>query len=109
REWWETRPMNERAAVIGAYPELKGVEETSPYEGRTHQALLASAENAGSDLCIIPWQDALGSRDRVNLPGSMSSDNWAYRIEQSVDELLVREESRQAAELLARLSEAAGR
>ena len=72
-------------------------------------ALLASAENAGSDLCIIPWQDALGSRDRVNLPGTTSSDNWAYRIDQNADELLVRDDSRQAAELLSRLSEAAGR
>ncbi len=108
REWWESRSADERAAVIRAYPELQGVEDTSPYRA-THQALLASAENAGSDLCIIPWQDALGSRDRVNLPGSMSSDNWAYRIDQSADELLVRDESRQAAELLARISEAAGR
>ena len=109
REWWETQSTDARAAVIRAYPELQGVEDTSPYEGRMHEALLASAENAGSDLCIIPWQDALGSRDRINLPGTISSDNWAYRIDQSVDELLVRDESRQAAELLARLSEAAGR
>src|SRR5262249_59894412 len=109
REWWETRSTNEHAAVIRAYPELQGVEANSPYDGRIHEALLASAENSGSDLCIIPWQDALGSRDRVNLPGSISSENWAYRMDQSVEELPVRDESRRAGELLARLSEAAGR
>src|SRR5262249_27917436 len=109
REWWETQSTSERAAVIRAYPELQGVEDTTPYDGRTHEALLASAENAGSDLCIIPWQDALGSRDRVNLPGRTRSANGAYRIDQNADELRVGDVSRRAAELLSRLSEAAGR
>ncbi len=109
REWWESLPAQEQEAVARAYPELQGVPIHSGYDARTHEALLATAESSGSDLCVIPWQDAFASRDRINLPGSMSSDNWAYRIEQPVDELLVRDESRQAAALLARMSETSGR
>jgi 4-alpha-glucanotransferase len=109
REWWETRPAEERAAVTRAYPELERVSDPSVFSEETHHALLAAAENAGSDLCVVPWQDAFGARDRVNLPGSMSTGNWAYRIEPFVDELLVRDDCRATAALLARLSEAAGR
>lgn len=109
REWWESRPAAEREAVIRNYPALQRVVDRSRYEGGVHEALLETAQTSGSDLCVIPWQDALGTGDRINLPGSISSGNWSYRIEQRVDELLLRNETRQAATLLARLSEAAQR
>lgn len=109
REWWELLPESERSAVSSVYPELQALTELSGYTPALHQALLAAAENAGSDLCVIPWQDVFASRERINLPGSMSQSNWAYRMEQRVDELLVRDESRSAAALLSRLSENAGR
>ncbi len=108
-EWWEIQPPHERDAVIRAYPELQRLPDASHFSPQTHEALLAAAENSGSDLCVIPWQDAFGTRERINLPGSISAENWAYRIGPDVDQLLVREDSRTTAELLARLSEAAGR
>jgi 4-alpha-glucanotransferase len=58
---------------------------------------------------VLPWQDVLGTRDRVNLPGSMSDSNWAYRIDQTAEELLSQEETRRAADLLASLTEAGRR
>ncbi len=109
REWWEQAPQKERDAVAAVYPELKGKTVTAELTPELHHLLLASAESSGSDLCVIPWQDVLGNRDRVNLPGSLSDDNWSYRIEQSVEELLQREETRKAAELMARLTEAGRR
>jgi len=108
-EWWESLSDSERAAVAAVYSPLRGISELSSYSPAIHQALLASAEHAGSDLCIFPWQDVFASRERINLPGSISQSNWAYRIEQSVDQLLVSEAPRNAAALLARLSEDAGR
>ena len=68
-----------------------------------------AAENAASELCLIPWQDVLGTADRINLPGTMSDSNWAYRIDQPVEELLAREETVKAAELMARLTKAGRR
>ena len=109
REWWETLTGDERAAAVRVYPELQTVADTSTFGPQTHEALIAVAQNAGSDLCIIPWQDAFGTRERINLPGSISSENWAYRIEPNVDELWGRDDCRAIAALLARLSEAAGR
>jgi 4-alpha-glucanotransferase len=109
REWWENGAAHEREAVIRAYPELQNLPNPSEYNQATHESLLAAAENSGSDLCVIPWQDAFGTKDRINLPGSISNDNWTYRIEQRAEELLVQQDSRATAAMLARLSEAAGR
>src|SRR5215471_2526249 len=107
REWWETCPAHEREAVIRDYPEVRNLPNAPEYNQATRESLLAAAESSGSDLCVIPWQDAFGLKDRINVPGSISHDNWTYRIEQRAEELLVHEDSRATAALLARLSEAA--
>ena len=74
-----------------------------------HEALLAAALCSGSDVSVLPWQDVLGTKDRINLPGSMSDANWSYRVEQHSDELLSHPQTKQAAQLLARLTERSGR
>ena len=106
REWWEsTINQHEREAIARVYPEFQGVPLTQEFTPRIHEALIAAAENSGSDLVVLPWQDVLGTRERINLPGSMSDANWAYRIEQNTSELLRVPETRQAASFMARLTE----
>jgi 4-alpha-glucanotransferase len=109
REWWETQPHHAREAMARAWPELQGMHITAEFTPELHRALLSAAENSGSDLCVLPWQDVLGTLDRVNLPGSMSESNWAYRIEQTQEELLQVEQTRKAAELLGQLTQAGRR
>ncbi|MGQ0508410.1 MAG: 4-alpha-glucanotransferase [Myxococcaceae bacterium] len=110
REWWEQQPHHEREAVARVYPELQPLQPVpGEFTPVVHEALLASAENAASDVCVIPWQDALGTRDRVNLPGSMNDANWSYRIEQNAEDLNRDPDAQRAAALLARLTTQAGR
>jgi 4-alpha-glucanotransferase len=110
REWWEGAPDWEREAVARVYPELQSMQppprELTP---AVHEALLAAAENSGSSLVVLPWQDVLGIRDRVNLPGSTGEANWSYRLPQSADQLMTDPQTRAGAERLARLTQAAGR
>lgn len=105
REWWEGAPDYEREAVARVYPEFAGVtavpRELTP---QVLEKLLAATLNSASDLAFIPWQDALGTKDRINLPGSVGENNWSYRIAQDVDDLLGDAESKRAAELLNRLT-----
>jgi 4-alpha-glucanotransferase len=108
-EWWEAATEEERRNTGRVYPELQEVTVTREFTPAIHRAMLAAALNAGSDLCVLPWQDVLGTRERINLPGSMSDSNWAYRISQNVEELLTREETRTAAERLALLTASARR
>jgi 4-alpha-glucanotransferase len=109
KEWWQSRPDDERQAVARAYPELAGVEPKRELTRPLHEALLAAAASAGSDLCVLPWQDVIGTTERINLPGSMSDANWSYRIAHRVDQLLVEQAPRQAGEQLARLTRAGRR
>jgi 4-alpha-glucanotransferase len=108
-EWWETVREDERHAMAQAWPELKGVPLAPQLTPELHRALLAAALQARSNLCVLPWQDVLGTRDRVNLPGSVGDANWSYRITQRVEELLEDEQARTAAERLAALTRSSGR
>lgn len=110
REWWHSAEPHERESLARAFPELQSMQPPPrEFTPAVHHALLAAAENCPSDLCILPWQDVLGSMDRVNLPGSMSDANWAYRIEHPVEELLSAADTRAAAGHLAELTDAAHR
>ncbi len=105
KEWWEAAPHWEREAVGRVFPELQPLQPVpSSFTSAVHEALLAAAESSSSDLCIVPWQDVLGTADRINLPGSVADANWSYRIEGTSDSLLSREDGRQGAERLARLT-----
>jgi 4-alpha-glucanotransferase len=50
-------------------------------------AVLAIVYGAGSDLLLLPFQDALGLRDRVNVPGTVTDQNWTYRIPRDLSAL----------------------
>ena len=43
---------------------------------------------APSRLSIVPLQDVLGQRERINVPGTVADTNWAYRAPLSPDDLL---------------------
>jgi 4-alpha-glucanotransferase len=108
-EWWEGAKDEERQGLASVYPEFKGVAVKKDFTPEVHHALLASALNSGSDLCVLPWQDVLGTRDRVNLPGSVGEGNWSYRILQNVEDLLTNAQTLAAAELMAKLTTAGRR
>ncbi|MGE6758570.1 4-alpha-glucanotransferase [Corallococcus interemptor] len=103
-EWWEQAQEHERQNAARAWPEFQGVAVTREFTPDIHRATLAAALNAGSDLCVLPWQDVLGTRDRINLPGTMGDANWAYRIAQNTDALLTEPQTKDAAERLAWLT-----
>jgi len=45
-----------------------------------------------------------GEAERVNTPGTVGEHNWGYRMKQDVEDLLRNDETRRAAEWLARLT-----
>ena len=45
------------------------------------------AYHAGSDLLLLPVQDAFGWRDRINTPATIGDDNWTWRMPIGVDAL----------------------
>ncbi len=73
RQWFETASPD---AVQYATEYMRLTEEEG-YVWGTIRTAMASV----SQLCIIPMQDylELGSEARMNLPGTLSEDNWAWR------------------------------
>lgn len=108
-EWWEGAGDEERHACARVYAELRGVPVTRHFTPELHEALLDATLQSGSDLVVLPWQDVLGTRDRVNLPGTTGEGNWSYRIAERVEELLEVPRTRAAARWLARLTDGSGR
>lgn len=110
REWWEvSTQQKDREAFARVYPELQGVTVTAEFTPKIHEALLAAALSSASDLVVLPWQDVLGTTERINLPGSMMDANWSYRIDHNTDELLQSADTRAAAAKLATMTDGARR
>jgi len=109
KEWWEAAPSGERAQAAEAYHELENATLTPAFTDTIHAGLLASAESSASDICVLPYQDVLGISDRVNLPGSMTADNWSYRLDTLSEALTTAERTREAARVLALLTAAGNR
>ena len=42
---------------------------------------------AGSDLVLMPFQDCFGHRERVNVPGTVTDQNWTYRLPMTISRL----------------------
>jgi 4-alpha-glucanotransferase len=92
--------------VASAYAAFEGLRPPpATFTEGVHEALLQTAETAASGLCVVPWQDALGLHERINLPGTVQDTNWSYRMAQPVEELLAHPETQAAAARLRRLTE----
>jgi 4-alpha-glucanotransferase len=79
-EWYDTMPEDERRAFL-AMPGLRvreGARER--FDASVRDAILEAVYRSGSDLLLLPFQDVLGSRERVNVPGTVNDSNWSYRM-----------------------------
>ncbi|HQR29897.1 MAG TPA: 4-alpha-glucanotransferase [Anaeromyxobacteraceae bacterium] len=106
-DWFDALPADERAALL-ALPGLAVLAERKPaaFDASVRDALLELVSASGSDLLLLPFQDALGARERVNVPGTVNEENWSYRIPALLPALL---DDQAAAERLSALARRTGR
>ena len=60
----------------------------SPFTPTLRDEILGLAYHAGSDLLLLPVQDAFGWRDRINTPATVGDWNWTWRLPWPVDALV---------------------
>ena len=87
-DWFESMTEEERTAFL-ELPELAPLRArgATRFDDEVRDAILELAYQAGSDLLLLPFQDAFGLRERVNVPGTVNDDNWTYRIPRDLSTL----------------------
>jgi glycogen operon protein len=103
--WYDALSPDERAK-LRAVPGLGELDPEKPFDDHARDLLLRAIYAAPSTLALIPFQDAMGSRDRINVPGETGAGNWSYRIDKTVDDLVA---DQATSERLARLASETGR
>ena len=80
-DWYESLGEEDRRALL-ALPGLAPLRQRAParFDDAVRDALLELLYGSGSDLLLLPFQDLLGHRERVNVPGTVNDQNWTYRM-----------------------------
>ncbi len=87
-DWYEGLSEEDRAALLKlpALAALAG-RATARFDDAVRDALLEMLYGAGSDLVLLPFQDLFGHRERVNVPGTVTDQNWTYRLPSTLSRL----------------------
>jgi isoamylase len=104
-EWYDALTPEERTALL-RLPRFAGVDPGHGYDEDIQNRVLETLYGAPSTLALVLFQDAIGTRERINVPGTVASTNWSYRTAKTTDELLADQET---TERLARLAAEARR
>ena len=91
-QWYDELSVEKRRAFL-RLPGLAGIEPERGFDDGVRDALLKLIYSAPSTLVVVPFQDAMGSRERINVPGTLSEDNWSYRMAMDIEALLADEAS----------------
>jgi len=80
-DWYDGLDAAGRRALL-ALPGLSRLSARAPerFDDGVREALLELVYQSNSDLLLVPFQDALGARERINVPGTVNDLNWSYRI-----------------------------
>jgi len=84
--WWEELATAEREALC-RLPALQSVGESREFSPAVHRGLLDVVYHSRSQFLALPFQDLFGLRDRLNVPGTVSSANWTFRLPWTLPQL----------------------
>jgi 4-alpha-glucanotransferase len=84
---WYDGLSPEHRRYLARVPGLSHLDCNRGFDDAVRDALLRVLYRSASDLCLVPLQDLLGTREQVNVPGSVNERNWTYRMPMTVDEL----------------------
>jgi 4-alpha-glucanotransferase len=80
-DWFDTLPAEERRQLLDL-PQLAALKARGAerWDDGVRDAFLEMIYGSGSDLLLLPFGDAFGARERVNVPGTVTDENWTYRM-----------------------------
>jgi 4-alpha-glucanotransferase len=87
-DWWRDAPFAERRKMVTAFALDGRVDARRRYlDLAGMSAILETVYAAPSQLVIAPIQDLFGWTARINLPGTVSARNWAWRLPMPIERL----------------------
>jgi isoamylase len=104
-EWYDALPLEERQ-LLQKLPAFASLDVDAPFDERTRDLFLQALYDAPSTLALVMLQDALGTRERINTPGTVVAENWSYRMEKPIAALM---EDQDTTARLAKLAAGTGR
>ncbi len=110
--WWESMGFDERRHALQDIPALRAVaprRDVDKFTPEVHEAILEALYGAGSDWLLLPIQDVLGTRERVNTPATVGAGNWSYRLPTTIEELRKDERAMRSFAVVRRLAQKHGR
>lgn len=112
--WWETAQPDERCA-FAQLPDIAALfgrgrdPGTAPFTPELRDVILELLFASGSDLLLVPLSDVFGWRDRINIPATVSADNWSYKLPWPVDRLTEQPEAVERSRALVAWADESGR
>jgi 4-alpha-glucanotransferase len=105
--WWPTLERDEQAGLLAALGLPARID--AGFDDHIRDGLLAQAYRAGSDLLLLPIQDIFGWPDRVNVPATVTGENWTWKLPLSVEALCEDPVARERAAAVRQLAIETGR
>ncbi len=84
-DWWDTVDHAEKKLF---WKLVSGEESAPPAYSKAHARALSSLLGAGSRIVVLPIQDIVGSKDRVNTPGTLGDHNWTWLFHDTAEDFL---------------------
>ena len=84
---WYDGLSPENRGYLARIPGLERLDPNRGFDDGVRDALLRVLYQSASDLCLVPFQDLLGAREQVNVPGTVNDRNWTYRMPMDIDAL----------------------
>ncbi len=88
-DWYDSLGEADRRELL-AIPGLASLRAAPParFDDTVRDALLELLYASGSDLLLLPFQDLFGHRERINVPGTVTDQNWTYRLPTTLTRLI---------------------
>lgn len=85
-QWWRDLSEADRAALL-ELPSLKpaALTASSAFLPDVRDAVVLALMASAARAVMLPLQDAFGWDVRINTPGTVSAENWTWRVAQPVD------------------------
>lgn len=103
-QWWYTLEDWERERLA----KLDGIPLDLPESDR-ELALFKLLFSSRSELTLLLAQEILGEKARINLPGTVTADNWTWRLSKPIEDLVEDPNVTKRLDAIRRLAVAANR